>query len=167
MSCSQATIDAAIAMAQRDPALMGVLRNWHMREGRLCRETADKAFDQWLHGLLDYLSDQLGAVEPTPANLVQALEVNAVGDKLALYLASQMQREHGLFTDTNCYVEEGVIFASVWLCGELAAFVSGYAEEVANCFRQAGYAAEIWIDEEDDKKVTVNAQIDFAPSDLV
>jgi hypothetical protein len=50
----------------------------------------------------------------------------------------------------------------VWLRGENAAFVESYAKEVADGFRKAGYSAEIWVDEEDDKEATVNAQIGFA-----
>lgn len=161
MNASLATIEATERLAVRDSALMAALHDWHGHKGLLFREDRDKSFDQWLRDLVIYFAGQFREVDPAPERIVKALEINAVGDKLASYWARHMAKEHGCKADTNCYMEEGVVFANVWLNGESAAFTKAYAEEVADSFRKAGYTAEVWVDEEDDTEVTVNAQIDF------
>lgn len=162
MNCSMEVIDAAVIAVKNDLGLMGALLDWHSHKGRLCREEIDKPFDKWLRKQLDYTVRQLGHVDPTPQNIVKALEVEAIGDKLALYWASRMRREYGLSVDTDCYVKDGVVNTNIWLCGKRAVFVKSYAEEVAKGFQRVGYSAEIRVDEEDDREVTVNAVLDFS-----
>jgi hypothetical protein len=151
----------AKVMALRDASLKGALRDWHASKGCLPDGDRHKKFDEWLRDLIRYIADQFKEVDPEPVRIVKALEVNAIGDKMALYLASHMARERGMATDTNCYMEEGVVFSNVWLKGDNPGMVKTYAVDVANRFRSAGYSAEIWVDEEDDHEVTINAQIDF------
>lgn len=162
MNASLATIKAAEELASQDTSLQATLRDWHSHKGRLSAEDQDKPFDVWLRDTLIYLSNHLKEVDPSPNRIVKVLEIHAVGDKLALYWAAQMARGHGLQTDTNCYVEEGIVHSSVWLKGDEPQWVKIHAEEVAGEFQKAGYATDICVDEEDDREVTVNASIDFA-----
>lgn len=162
MNASMVTIQAAEMLALQDTSLQAALHDWHNHKGRLEAEDRDKPFDRWLRDLLISLSDHMKETDPEPSRIVKALEINAVGDKLALYWAAQMARGHGLQTDTNCYVEDGMVYSSVWLKGDEPAWVKIHAEEVAGEFQKAGYATDICVDEEDDREVTINASIDFA-----
>ena len=161
MNASIATIEAAEKMVARNTALQAALRDWHRHKGQLNAADRDKPFDKWLRDLLFYLSDQVKEVDPAPDKLVAALKINAIGEDLALLWAYEMS-QNGLQTDINCYVEEGVVFSNLWLCDSEKVAVKMYAEEVAGKFREAGYSAEVWVDEEDEREVTVNAQIDFS-----
>lgn len=162
MMASKSTIRLATKLALSDVALSGALHDWHAHKGRLAAADQRKSFEQWLLEQIQYTDLGVQDIDPCPEVLVKALEICAIGDKLALYLAADAQREHGVDTDTNCYVEEGVVFSNVWLRADNAAWAKIYAEEIADKFNKAGYSAEVWVDEEDDRECTVNAQIDFA-----
>ena len=103
-----------------------------------------------------------GCIEDSDSHMsiAKALKVNAVGDELALFMANTAQAD-GFNTDVNSYVEENVVFSSVWVSGKTAAQNKMQAEEIAKMFNKAGYSAEVWVDDVDDTDVTVNAQIDF------
>lgn len=159
MNASMETICRAAAIVRRSRKMMKELREWYNHRGT-CPDPHIGTFNDWLKVRLD---DMAGAIHNpnfvSPAYIAKALAVNAVGDPLALKLADKASK--GEFrTDVNCYVEEGVVFSNVLITGEPKA-TEKKADEIAQKFRDKGYSAEVWIDEEDDTEVSVNAQIDF------
>ena len=150
-------IKSAARLAIEDAKLAKALRSWHKREctfnGTSC------PFMKWLEGLADKLS--VAIENPTAHLIVEAMRVNSIGDSLALMLA-RCSRRDGLKADVCCYVEEGVIHSAVWQKGRNAEEAKQAAEDIAAIFRKAGYATDIYVDEEDEREVTVNAQIDFS-----
>lgn len=96
----------------------------------------------------------------SPANLLKALEVNALGDPLALKYAAVLEKKK-VQSDTNCYVEDGKVYSHVWIKHMVVSYANELAEEVAAKFRENGYSADLWHDMEDSSEVTVCASIDF------
>ena len=78
-----------------------------------------------------------------------------------LTYSNGMLERKNVQTDTNCYVEEGMVYASVWIKHMIVDYANELAEEVAGKFREKGYYVELWHDMEDSSEVTVNAVIDF------
>ena len=152
-------VKAARAKAMMSAPLRNGLKEWFKKKGA-CPDPEVKDFVEWVERRLDYLAGHMGECRITVDSLVTALKVQAVGDVNALALAEEAKRE-GWETDTNCYVEEGVVWASVWLSGKDAKATEKRADAMAAKFRDLGYATDVWVDEEDDKDVTVNACLDF------
>ena len=92
--------------------------------------------------------------------IVKVLRINAVGDVNALREA-RLAKRAGLDTDTNCYVEDGVVNANVYVEGTDLEKVSRRAKLIKDRFVKMGYSAEVWIDEEENRCQTVNALIDL------
>ena len=92
--------------------------------------------------------------------IVEALCVNAIGDPVAIHEGSKLA-DAGFQTDTNCYVEDAVVYSSLWLVGPSADNAYDMAKAIAETFKSHGYATDIYVDEEDDTQVTVNASVDF------
>ena len=159
MNTSLKMVKAARAKAMMSAPLRNGLKEWFKKKGA-CPDPEVKDFVEWVERRLDYLAGHMGECRITVDSLVTALKVQAVGDVNALALAEEAKRE-GWKTDTNCYVEEGVVWASVWLSGKDAKATEKRADAMAAKFRDLGYATDVWIDEEDDKDVTVNACLDF------
>ena len=151
------TIKSAARLAIEDAKLARALRDLHKKD---CIFTGTSCpFMKWLEGLVDKLS--VSIENPTAHLIVEAMRVNAIGDSFALLLA-RCSRRAGLKADVSCYVEEGVIHSAVWQKGSNAEEVKQAAEDMAAIFRKAGYATDVYVDEEDEREVTVNAQIDFS-----
>ena len=151
---------AARATAMRSKPLRSALEDWYKHKGS-CPFPEEKSFLRWIERLADHVAGQFhdeGLV--TEKNIVEGLKVQAIGDKLALRLAKKAARA-GYETDTNCYIEEGVVFANVWIASDSFEKSEKRADGIAAEFRKAGYSAELWVDEEDNRACTVNAQIDF------
>lgn len=159
MNTSLKMVKAARAKAMMSAPLRNGLKEWFKKKGA-CPDPEVKDFVEWVERRLDYLAGHMGECRITVDSLVTALKVQAVGDVNALALAEEAKRE-GWETDTNCYVEEGVVWASVWLSGKDAKATEKRADAMAAKFRDLGYATDVWVDEEDDKDVTVNACLDF------
>lgn len=159
MNTSLKMVKAARAKAMMSAPLRNGLKEWFKKKGA-CPDPEVKDFVEWVERRLDYLAGHMGECRITVDSLVTALKVQAVGDVNALALAEEAKRE-GWKTDTNCYLEEGVVWASVWLSGKDAKATEKRADAMAAKFRDLGYATDVWIDEEDDKDVTVNACLDF------
>lgn len=160
MNTNMKTIKAARAKALKSARLRKELKDWFNRKGD-CPDPEISDFKEWVERLADRLAgwikdDKLVTVE----NLVTALKVQAIGDANALRLAKKATRA-GYETDTNCYIEEGVVFANVWIASDSFEKTEKRADGIAAEFRKAGYSAELWVDEEDNRACTVNAQIDF------
>lgn len=158
MNTSIANAHAAKTAALEDKVLKVALRRWFNNKGS-CPNNEITDFDKWVEKLCD---DMAGCIEDSDSHMsiAKALKVNAVGDELALFMANTAQAD-GFNTDVNSYVEENVVFSSVWVSGKTAAQNKMQAEEIAKMFNKAGYSAEVWVDDVDDTDVTVNAQIDF------
>ena len=158
------TLLEAKRLAMSDPKLLDALKEWHSNKGRVVLQAQDYDFGDWLEWMLGDMSDNVGIdypAFPTPRQMVEALRVNAVGDPLAL-ACEDGARWAGLESDADCYAEEGVVYSSVWIAGKAAEDVNEHAERIAALFRESGYAADVSVDEEDGKEVTVNASIDFS-----
>ena len=160
MNISIEDAQAARATAMRSKPLRKALNDWYEKKG-CCPFPEETSFLRWVERLADYVAGQFhdeGLV--TVPNIVEGLRVQAIGDRLAIRLAKSAARA-GYETDINCYIEDGVVFANVWIASDSFEKSEKRADKIAAEFRKAGYSAELWVDEEDDRACTVNAQIDF------
>lgn len=158
VNTSKKMVQDARAKAMKSAPLRKELKDWFDRKG-CCPDPEITDFKEWVERLADRLAgwiknDKLVTVE----NLVTALKVQAIGDANAIRFARKAEKD-GWKTDTNCYIEEGIVYASVWLSGNDAKATEKRADAMAEKFRALGYATDVWIDE--DKDVTVNACLDF------
>lgn len=157
-----ATIDdikrvGEIALA--DKTLAKSLKEWFDRKVNLPTSERELKFDEWVDKQLEYIAGCIGENE-TVEHLVEALRVNAIGDPIAVTTEKNAEAS-GFVTATNCYVEDNIVYAGVWVTGKKAEENKKEAEAIAAVFRKAGYSAEVWVDEVDDTEVTVDAHIDF------
>ena len=159
MNTNMKTIKAARARAMMSAPLREALKNWFKKKGA-CPDPEVKDFVEWVERRLDYLAGHMGKCRITVDSLVTALKVQAIGDANALALEEKANRD-GWLTDVNCYLEEGVVWASVWLSGKEPKETEKRADGIAAEFRKLGYTTDIWVDEEDEGDITVNAAIDF------
>lgn len=161
MNISKDTAVKARKLALKDKVLRIALEDWFSMKGS-CPDPEITNFNEWVEKQCNDIAKNISraAAFLTPEQIVVALKVNAVGDELALYLEKGIAKK-GFNSDINCYVEEGIVYASIWLKGGRFVSTTKESAKVAAAFRKAGYAAEVWVDEEDDREVTVNAQLDF------
>lgn len=163
MTVNQKTIRAALKRARQDPALDKALHDWWQHKGKLPTAWRGKPFGVWLIDLLNELSTTIDEVfhgEQTAANIVDVLRIHAVGDPLAIQMAEEAEKD-GFGTDTDCYVEDGCVYANVYLHHEDPEKAKARAAQVRDTFTAAGYSAVVWVDEMDEHDVTVDTQIDF------
>lgn len=157
------TLIEAKRLAVSDEPLLVSLKEWHAHKGNVAPGTEDYNFDDWLVVMLGEMSDRVGVDYPefpTSEQLVHALRVNSIGDFVAVRASEIAKRDH-LESDINCYVEDGIVYSSIWLKSGEASRTKAYADKLAEKLRRLGYSAEGCIDEEDSREVTVNAQLDF------
>ena len=160
MNVSNEAISRAMVLVISDPALMASLHEWYMRY-RHCIQVRDGlSFGRWIRERLDDMARNLNYPYVIPEDMFEALRVNSAGDAMAV-AESIAAKEHGFNSDVNCYVEEGVVFSSLWLRGFDVKATIDRAEDAEKRFRSVGYGAELYVDEQDAHEVTVNAQIDF------
>ena len=161
MNTDKKTLEAARQKAMMDAQLRKALEEWFARKGA-CPNPEITDFGKWVENLADNLAGEIRDVrQVTVDNLVTAIKVQAVGDETAIRLAHDAA-DDGWETDTNCYVEEGFVYASVWLGGkDDAKATEKKANEIGAEFRKIGYSVTVWTDEETDKEVTVHARIAF------
>lgn len=156
----EAAMKAAKAKVMRSRPLRESLKDWFNHKGR-CPFNETPLFSDWVDKMLDMMRGEIGNDRlATADNLAAALRVQSIGDPLALKCASQLEKKN-IQTDIDCYVEEGKVFASVWIKHMVLDYVNEKAEEVAGKFREKGYSVDMWVDEEDASEITVNAVIDF------
>ena len=163
MTVNQETIRDSIKLALQDPALDTALHDWWGHQGTMPTALRGKRFSVWLINLLNDLSMSIDEVfhgEQTAENIVDVLRINAIGDPLALRLAAEAEYD-GVGTDTNSYVEDGCVDVYVYPRHEDSEKAKARAAKICTAFTESGYSAEVWVDEEDDHDVTVNAQLDF------
>lgn len=158
------TISGVKKLARADKKLWGELLAWysHDRLGWLRGDRRTRGFCDWFYGLVEHMTRQFCAYvsDRKPSEIVKVLRINAVGDVNALREA-RLAKRAGLDTDTNCYVEDGVVNANVYLEGTDLEKVSRRAKLIKDRFVKMGYSAEVWIDEEENRCQTVNALIDL------
>lgn len=155
-----ANVKAAKAKVMRSKPLRESLKDWFNHKGN-CPFNETPRFGDWVCRMLDFMGDMIhddGLV--TADNLAAALRVQSIGDPLALKCAGMLEKKK-VQTDTNCYVEEGMVYASVWIKHMIVDYANELAEEVAGKFREKGYSVDVWHDMENSSEVTVNAVIDF------
>lgn len=167
MNTNKTMLEAARQKAMMDAPLRKALEEWLINEESFNLKWGFPGpgitdFGEWVENRADILAGEiLDVKQVTVDNLVTALRVHAIGDGTAIRLARGAE-EDGWDADTNCYVEEGVVYATVWLGGkDDAKATEKKADEIGAEFRKIGYAVDVFVDEEDDKEVTVHASIAF------
>lgn len=152
------TVVRTAALVRRTRKLKEALKAWH-REDR-AKGFGNSNFEDWLRIRIADMENCMPDTMLSPANLLKALEVNALGDPLALKCAAVLEKKK-VQSDTNCYVEEGKVYSHVWIKHMVVSYANELAEEVAAKFRENGYSAEVWHDMVDSSEVTVCASIGF------
>lgn len=163
MTVNHETIRSALKRARQEPALDMSLHNWWQHQVTLPTDLRGKSFGVLLIDLLNELSTTIEEVfhgEQTAENIVDVLRIHAIGDPLAIRLAEDAEQD-GFGTDTNCCVEDGFVYTNVYLHHEDPKKTKARASQVCDAFTEAGYYADVWVDEEDDHDVTVNAKLAF------
>ena len=156
MNTSKTMIDEAAAEVYTESPLMEALKEWH---GRVSEQNEGVGkFTDWLETQLNYMAGCIHEV--TPDNIKTALTVNAMGVPLAVERCD-MAKKKGFESDINCYVEDDIVYANVWLKGDNPVDVEKEAAWIAETFNRVGYSAEVWKSEDSENEYTVNAQIDF------
>lgn len=157
----QAAMKAAKAKVMRSKPLRESLNDWFNHKGS-CPFNDTPLFSDWVDKMLDMMRGEIGNDRiATADNLAAALRVQSMGDPLALKCASQLEKKN-VQTDIDCYVEEGKVYASVWIKNMVVDYVNELADKVLSTFRNNGYLASICRDDEDSSEVTVCAVKDVA-----
>lgn len=158
----QETLREAFNLTLETKALVDSLAEWWRHKGKLPSDEANLCLFDWICHKIDDTAYCIGArvEDPPPMEIVEALCINAIGDPVALDTVVPSIGE-GFQTDTNCYVQDAIVYSSVWLGCLAADKVYDRAKAIAEIFRSYGYATDIYVDEEDDTEVTVNASVDF------
>lgn len=160
MNTNLKTIVNTMVAVRRTRTLRAALKEWFAHKGS-CPDPEILNFEDWVGRRIEDMADAIhDDALVNVANLLAALKVQAIGDSNAIRFAAKAARD-GFCSDTNCYVEEGVVYADVWIRHKQAICAKERAEKIAEEFRQMGYATDIWVDEEDEHDVTVNACLDF------
>lgn len=157
----ESAMKAAKAKVMRSKPLRESLKEWFSQKGR-CPYNEVVDFGDWTELMLRKMAVEIGDTSlETADNLFNALKVQSMGDPIALKCASQLEKKN-VQTDIDCYVEEGKVYASVWIKHMVVDYVNELADEVRSTFRNKGYIASICIDDEDSSEVTVCAVKDVA-----
>ena len=155
------TMKEAKAKVMRSKPLRESLKDWFNHKGN-CPFNDTPLFSTWVDKMLEMIRGEIGNDRlATADNLAAALRVQSMGDPIALKCARQLEKKN-VQTDIDCYVEEGKVYASVWIKHIVVDYVTEMADEILWKFRNAGYLASINMDEEDSSEVTVCAVIDVA-----
>lgn len=158
------TVERVVELTREDPAFDSALHDWYDRKIYLSSKVADKSYDDWLRTIIVELSGNLGIVmrpfNPDPSGIALALRVNAIGDGLALD-ESKRAEDDGFESDSNCYVEDGVVNSNVWIRIADPDKTLARAKDICASFSDSGYSAEIVPDPGDARGATVMATIDF------
>ena len=152
-------LNEAREIAFRSAQLEKALKRWHNKAKKNCPET-ERDFNKWLLENLEYCAHNLGAYADAQ-NIVWALRIAAIGDADALYLARKAKKD-GWTADTNCYVEEGIVYLSVWISGKSAQENKERAEEVAAYLRNVGYVGDSGEDVIEDDGYVAMVSMPFA-----
>lgn len=157
------TLKEALRLVKAEPELLKGLREWHAYDMTLpSAKGNEKEFDEWLDMQLRYSStviDGLFGGEQKPKDIVDVLRVDTLGDPLARRISNELKGHYG--TSSNGYVEDGRVFASVWISGGNADEVRAEADKVEKAFKDSGYSTERFLDPEFDADVTIYGNIPF------
>ena len=148
-------IIAAREMALKDKELAKALRKMHRLEDGACM----MKFSDWVDENLEHLAVRIGRNE-TVEHLVKALRVDMVGDDVALD-AARRTKGIGFESDIGCYVDDNTVYSSVWIKAPTSVQAKIQSETIRQLYERFGFEASVWVDEEDDTEVSVNAKIDF------
>ena len=155
------TMKEAKAKVMKSKPLRESLKDWFDHKGK-CPFNDTPLFSKWVDKMLEMMRGEIGNDSLVTAdNLAAALRVQSMGDPIALKCARQLEKKN-VQTDIDCYVEDGMVYASVWIKHMVISYVNELAEECVAKFRNAGYLASFYIDEEDSSEVTVCAVMDVA-----
>ena len=160
------TIKAAQELIKADgnEKLFCSLAEWFRHKGELALNEQNLTFWRWVEVRLDDLAWQIGKdklpSECKAADLVEALRVNAMGVALAKECEAGAEKK-GFKSDINCYVEDGMVYVSVYVGGKTSEEGWKEAEAIAAKFIEKGYATDVYHDDEDETEVFMAAVIDF------
>lgn len=155
------TMKEAKAKVMKSKPLRESLKDWFNHKGK-CPFNDTPLFSKWVDKMLEMMKGEIGNDRLVTAdNLAAALRVQSMGDPIALKCARRLEKKN-VQTDIDCYVEEGMVYASVWIKHIVVDYVTATADEILQKFRNAGYLASINMDEEDSSEVTVCAVMDVA-----
>lgn len=117
---------------------------------------------EWLEKELDFLALMIGdARNVTVNNLICALRVEMLGDKLSSAMA-QNSRRNGWDSDSVSYVEDGKVFSKVFVSGKPAEENKNEACAVQSVFAMSGYDAHMELFDADANEYCVYASMGFA-----
>lgn len=156
------TVREAVEIIHDDDKLFCSLAEWFRNKGELAPNERDMTFWAWVYNRLYKMAGCIGK-EPSEikvTELVEALRVNSMGVALATECANVALND-GFKSHICCYVENGMVYASVYIGGKTSKEDEKRAIEIAAEFSEKGYATDVCIDEEDETDVTMNASIDF------
>lgn len=158
---TQAVKKAAKAKVMRSKPLRESLKDWFNHKGS-CPFNDTPLFSDWVDKMLEMMREEIGNIRlETAENLFEALKVQSMGDPIALKCVRYLNKKK-VQNDIDCYVEEGKVYASVWIKHKVVDYVNELADKVRGMFRNKGYLASICIDDEDSSETTVCAVIDVA-----
>ena len=157
----QAAMKAAKAKVMKSKPHRESLKDWFNHKGK-CPFNDTPLFSKWVDKMLEMMRGEIGNDSLVTAdNLAAALRVQAMGDPIALECARDLDKKK-VQNDIDCYVEEGMVYASVWIKHMVVDYVNELADKVRSRFRNKGYLASFYIDNEDSSEVTVCAVMDVA-----
>ncbi len=159
----RSTLKEALKLVKAELELLQGLKEWHAYDMTLpSAKDNQQEFDDWLDMQLNYSStviDGLFEGRQKPKDIVDVLRVDTLGDPLARRLSIELKGHYG--TSSNAYVEDGRVFASVWISGNDAKETRAEADKVEKVFKDAGYSTERWLDDEFEADVTIYGNIPF------
>lgn len=140
IAISNMTMDAAEALVTADDETNAALREWFNGTSETSRAKEDLDFGTWLDGIILFVAQNVTTDErePAPEEIARAVKVQACGVPAVKRIA-EAHAKGGTQTDTKFYVEEGIVNASVWVCGGNA---HDHADEVAKECRALGFEVE-------------------------
>ena len=161
VNTSKKIVSDAKAKVMRSKTLRESLKDWFNHKGK-CPFNEVERFGDWVDLMLDMMRVEIGNSRlETAENLFEALKVQSMGDPIALKCVRYLNKKK-VQNDIDCYVEEGKVYASVWIKHKVVDYVNELADKVHGMFRDKGYLTSIWIDDEDSSEATVCAVMDVA-----
>ena len=153
--------EAKAKVMKSKPLRESLIKDWFNHKGKYPFNDTP-FFSKWVDKVLEMMRGEIGNDRLVTAdNLAAALRVQSMGDPIALKCAKKVVKLD-VQTDIDGYVKKGMVHASVMIKHIVVDYVTSMADEILRKFRNAGYLASIYMDEEDSSKATVCALMDVA-----
>ena len=124
-----------------DDVALGVIRDGDVMEAMSTWFSRDCSMSRWLRRkILDVAGcSGMRGVE----DIKRVLKIHAIGDKVARLAAAKAIELDADESETNCYVEDGILYSNVWFRTLPDAYAGETAEELRRIYESAGFKAEI------------------------